>query len=581
MKKVLVAAILLVALAGIVQADDCKRSCMVTSGEKDAALRDDLRSSLQQCSMEKLSDLGQCSENSGLSRLLCKRAVYVDSGECEAQIRQMFRDEMASLREDNAQCLFWCTPGNVLAVPGGPYEIAYGSSLSLDASGSNGQIIIFMWDLNNDGLFDFASSNQATLEWSMVMSLVCGGECIPDKEYTIQLRVSDGRGQDTKQTLVTFDLPLMVTAGGPYEVSYGNALTLDGSSSGPFITSYSWSINGQTLISSDPSITLLWSGIEAQVCAGACQDSSTHGVMLTVTDKFGRTASSSSSVLITVPLVPSAGGPYEVQEGSSVTLDAGSSYPYITAYQWEFPNGMCSSDQPALLGSWDEIVKNFCDRTCSSGTVPFTLMVTDQFGRTASVESSLSIIIPFLAVPGGPYEASFGNDLIFDASGSFNAAVYEWTFPNGTRTSNDPQFSLSWADIEFLICGGPCADETVKEITLTIDDGVGSQMSAGTTLSIKAPLIAHAGGPYQLIAGNTLALDASSSTPYITEYTWLFPNGNVSLVGPVTMIEWNETAALLCAGGCTQNATIPLGLIVTNIFDQSAMGAATIDLIVN
>jgi hypothetical protein len=84
----------------------------------------------------------------------------------------------------------------------GPYTIAEGSSLTLNASGSSdpdNDTLEYKWDLDYDGLYDDETGVYPTIDWS---TLVLMG--INDNgTYSIGLEVSDGKETDTDVTTVT------------------------------------------------------------------------------------------------------------------------------------------------------------------------------------------------------------------------------------------------------------------------------------------------------------------------------------------------------------------------------------------
>src|SRR5205823_5089481 len=108
-----------------------------------------------------------------------------------------------------------------VADAGGPYVTGMGNPLLLDASGSsdpdwNDWIASFQWDLDGNGAYDHATGRYPLpLNWDDVRSLVCGGTCEANHDYTIGLRVTDSRGESsTVQTTVRFASDFLLTLGG-------------------------------------------------------------------------------------------------------------------------------------------------------------------------------------------------------------------------------------------------------------------------------------------------------------------------------------------------------------------------------
>ena len=67
----------------------------------------------------------------------------------------------------------------ITAVANGPYTVVVGSTLSLDATGSNdpnagGAIAQYQWDLNGDGVFDVTTTSATTsVPWSTLAAARC------------------------------------------------------------------------------------------------------------------------------------------------------------------------------------------------------------------------------------------------------------------------------------------------------------------------------------------------------------------------------------------------------------------------
>ena len=77
--------------------------------------------------------------------------------------------------------------------------------------------------------------------------------------------------------------------------------------------------------------------------------------------------------------------------------------------------------------------------------------------------------------------------------------------------------------------------------------------------------IAHAGGPYDILVGQPLMLDASGSTGPIDVYMWDLNNDGMSdrtSQDPVLVLSYIDVEALICLAPCTPNTPYPITLTV-------------------
>jgi Tol biopolymer transport system component len=81
-----------------------------------------------------------------------------------------------------------------IARAGGPYTVAEGGSLALDASGSfdlDGDPLSYSWDINADGVFGDTTGPNPTLTWAQLNDL---GIADGPASFTVRVQVSDGSG---------------------------------------------------------------------------------------------------------------------------------------------------------------------------------------------------------------------------------------------------------------------------------------------------------------------------------------------------------------------------------------------------
>ncbi len=99
----------------------------------------------------------------------------------------------------------------LLRTPVGPYTIAEGGSVVLNASKSSdedGDTLVYLWDLNNDGKFGDKTSVNPTVTWAELQAL--SPTINNDGSYTISVRAFDPSstfGQASVTLTVTNTLP--------------------------------------------------------------------------------------------------------------------------------------------------------------------------------------------------------------------------------------------------------------------------------------------------------------------------------------------------------------------------------------
>ena len=351
--------------------------------------------------------------------------------------------------------------------------------------------------------------------------------------------------------------------GGPYKTALDNSVTLDGSGStdpdtdwGDYIASYRWYLNeeGVFIDSDEPTATLTPAHFTALGFGVG-----THNITLEVTDSQGEsdTAVTTLTIFDNLPPVADAGGPYFVDLGGSLTLDAGDSCDpnadngdSIVSYEWDLDNDGAFDDAEGVTPA---VTANTVD-ALGLGVHSINLRVTDNSGATATAETTLGIYVNELVASftmSPPEKVSAGQPVSLDAAGSYQTRPdriiisYEWDFGDGTMGSG------STASHIFPYIGQ-------FTITLTVtDDNVPPKTEQATANIINEPNsgpMADAGGPYVINIGDSLSLDGSGSTdpdiPYgdsIVTYEWDV-NGDTlfgDATGPRPTLSWAQLAPLL------------------------------------
>jgi len=116
---------------------------------------------------------------------------------------------------DNVQVEYQDNNTVPVADAGGPYAIAEGDGVVLDASASSdidGDSLSFAWDLDNDGTYGDVTGETASLSWAALQ----GSGIDDDGSYTIGLQINDGNGgvsTDSASLVVSNTAPTLTVTG--------------------------------------------------------------------------------------------------------------------------------------------------------------------------------------------------------------------------------------------------------------------------------------------------------------------------------------------------------------------------------
>jgi predicted outer membrane repeat protein len=148
------------------------------------------------------------------------------------------------------------------AEAGGPYTIAEGAALMLNAANSTQPVagaLTYAWDLNADGIFGDATGVSPALSWNDLKALGINNH----GSYTLAVQTSDGNGvvaTDTTTLTVTNTAPTL-TASGPATAIAGSPYVLALSATDPsLLTVNQWTINWgdgaiDVVVGNPPSVT--------------------------------------------------------------------------------------------------------------------------------------------------------------------------------------------------------------------------------------------------------------------------------------------------------------------------------------
>jgi PKD repeat protein len=208
-----------------------------------------------------------------------------------------------------------------------------------------------------------------------------------------------------------------------------------------------------------------------QTTSHAYSTAGTYVARLTISDSFGRTASSVLSITVGAGAQPTADfvfSPTNPLPAQQVFFNASASRPAsgrtLTGYRWDFGDGQSGSGvQPshayALPGSYN-----------------VTLVVTDDAGRTATTTKGLTVLSdnPVALITFVPSNPTAGSAIAF--SGSSSTAVsgrtitgYSWNFGDGTTGSG-------------VATSKVYTTPGTRNVTLTVTDNTGK--SGSTTVAV-------------------------------------------------------------------------------------------------
>ncbi len=270
------------------------------------------------------------------------------------------------------------------ASTGGPYNAFCLVPISLSAVATDpapADMHTYVWDLDNDGIYETAGQNvQAVYPFDGVYDL------------SVQATDDDGGTVIAFTTVTTTCTAATADPGGPYIVNEGAQVQLDGTAStaggaGGAITTYEWDLDGNG--------TFETPGAIAAFDASLIDGPAVFTVTLRVTDNAELIATASTTVTVNnVAPQASAGGPYNANDGSPLTLLGSGTDPApadTLACSWDINgNNPARSDGIFELAGCSPRVS-----FATGGVKTIWLQVTDDDGGVSSpIQTQVTVTAP-------------------------------------------------------------------------------------------------------------------------------------------------------------------------------------------
>lgn len=297
-----------------------------------------------------------------------------------------------------------------VAKAGGPYTTNVGTAVSFDGSGSTtatAKVLTYSWDFG-DG------SNGAGASTTHVYAAA------GNFNAKLTVTASDGGVASAVAAVTVFALPT-ANIGGPYRGLPSNAIQFRGSQStapADQALKYAWTFgDGSTASTADP--------MHSYTSAGM------FSVNLTVTGDSGGVATASTTAIVSALPMANAGGPYTGVVNAPIAFDASSSIvtdQQTLSFAWDFGDGSTATGaSPAH--SYTAV-----------GTYTAKVTVSASSGGVSTATATVGVTAGSArADAGGPYAASIGAAITFDASKSAGPSgqtlTYSWDFGDNATGS--------------------------------------------------------------------------------------------------------------------------------------------------
>ena len=435
--------------------------------------------------------------------------------------------------------------GPPVAVTGGPWSVDEGSSITLDATGSDaGDLgpLTWSWDLDGDGVLGDSTAADPVFDASTMDG---------PASVTITLEVTDSCGRTSSDSAdLTIDnaAPTIgsMTDDGPQPEASPVSFSADATDPGPDTLTFTWDFGD-----SSPTAT-------GQTPVHTFVDDGSYTVSLTVDDGQGGADTDTLSVQVSnvAPTIDFATQDGPQPEGSAVAFDASASDPGddTLTYTWDFGDGAPTVTGASVSHAYDD-----------EGTWSVTLTVSDGDGGTDSEPLTVQTtnVAPVIdqVTQDGPVPE--GTPVNLSASATDPGAdtlSWTWDFGDSSPTASGAAVSHTYAT------GG------VYTVTVIVIDGDG-----GTDTDTTTVVVSNAGptidsitqdGPVPEVTPVNLTASATDPGGDPLTYTWDFGDGSPAQTGQAVShvyaddATWTATVTVDDGDGGISVGTIDV--VVTN-----------------
>lgn len=329
----------------------------------------------------------------------------------------------------------------------------------------------------------------------------------------------------------------IANAGGPYSGDEGQQVTFTGDASDAEDPTSSLTFEWD--FEFDGSFAVGESGVNLTSPKHTYTDNGSFTVALRVKDT-GSNVSSVSTAAVTisnVPPTPSAGGPYTVDEGSSLSYAGSATDPGndTLTYEWDFDYDNSTFTVDA---SGDDLTAP-SNTYLNDANKTVALRVRDDDGGVSSIVTASVTVsnVPPTANAGTSYTEDEGSSITFSGTATDpgnETLTYEWdfTYSGGSFNVDDSGSGLTTPSHTYTADG----DFTVA-LRVRDDDSVSNIATASVSITNVLPTV-NAGGPYSGNLGGPVTFAGTATDPggEALTYEWDFEyDGNTfNTVGATT-----------------------------------------------